>query len=111
MLGFEDLDLALRLREAGMKIDQCSAHLAHHEDDTQFVSYLRKRTRYARGAREFRLRHPQGFRELASPLRRVQAYLSNLTANPDIVVLLLAPSFRHRFQTLRHRFRHILLRP
>lgn len=84
MDGFEDLELKARLVRLGIPIQATKNCVYHHEGDLSLREYLRKRSRYLRGAVQLRDLHPEFAGDLYSWRRRFSLLTRGLSARPDV---------------------------
>lgn len=89
MSGLEDLELAVRAENFGLRIVQCSTGVLHHEGELTLRQYVRKRARYASASADFGRLHTKEMGRLTSPRNRIGGLLSNLRADPDLESFLL----------------------
>ena len=66
MEGFEDLDLHNRLIREGFRIDWCESLIFHHEENMNFIMYLKKKKFYLLYFNEFRESNQKYYQELKS---------------------------------------------
>ncbi len=82
MSGFDDLEFASRLREAGIETGRTAAPLLHHEEALTWREYLRKRARYAQGLYRLRQLHPRFSSDIFSVRTQAEALIQTFVREP-----------------------------
>lgn len=85
--GLEDMDFQARLLETHAKLAWVEEPLIHHESDVGIVEYLNRRSAYGRADTEFQRLHPWFWRQMISPVGRVEAILTHAKRTPFETVL------------------------
>ena len=69
--GMEDFDFQVRINEAGLTIGMVEEPITHHEEGVSLSTCLRKRQYYGATDNIFREKHPEAWKKISSPKKRI----------------------------------------